>query len=198
MLPMWNKKNWNQSSESEAEKLKAEFEERERYIRSFGGATIHWFFIQGAEAIRKQLYLPGVSCLMNGFEASLRVTITESHEKKLIIDSLSPYRVLSNKLIRQAQEIGMPVHLLAFPDEYDFADKLQSRKPNLVDVEIVRQRNNLCHGNIFEFINSELGPRNAFFTPDCLRQLARNLWQLSYGWADGVRAFRKERNLPCG
>lgn len=74
----------------------------------------------------------------------------------------------------------MPVHLLAFPDESDFSSKLLSAKPNRVDVEIVRQRNNICHGNIFEFINRDLGRPNAFFTPECLQELGEVLLELSH------------------
>ena len=89
----------------------------------------------------------------------------------------------------------MPVELLAFPHEHNFLEKLGSKKPKRVDVEVVRQRNNICHGNVFEYINRDLGERNAFFTPVSVRGLAENLLQVSHAWADGLSEFRRARNL---
>ncbi|MDW9974221.1 hypothetical protein GOB98_30110 [Sinorhizobium meliloti] len=63
----------------------------------------------------------------------------------------------------------MPVKYLAFNDEEDFFENLKSEKPNRVDVGIVRLRNNICHGNIMDFVNVELGLGNAFFSPELLR-----------------------------
>lgn len=85
------------------------------------------------------------------------------------IRDLSPYRVLSNKLILQAQEAGMPVGYLAFNDENDFLAHLTSEKPNKVDVGIVRLRNNICHGNVMEFVNVDLGSENSYFSPELLK-----------------------------
>lgn len=174
---------------------RAELEERDHFFEALAAAEFHWFFVQGLQAIRNNLYVPGVSSLLNGVEASLRVTIAQLSGQEAEVEGPSPYRVLSNKLLFNAQEVGMPVHLLAFPGEADFAGKLASAKPNRVDVEIVRQRNNICHGNIFEFINRDLGPQNAFFTPECLRELADVLLEMSHAWADGLGAFRRNHQL---
>lgn len=127
---------------------------RNLFFESLCAAEQHWFFVQGHDAFVHELYVPALSSLLNGIEASLRVTLhllnKETHED---IRDLSPYRVLSNNLILQAQEAGMPVEYLAFNDEEDFFEKLKSEKPNRVDVEIVKLRNNICHGNVMHFVN---------------------------------------------
>lgn len=172
-------------------------QERNHFFETLCAAEFHWFFVQGLDAIRNEYYVPGVSSLLNGIEASLRVTIAQvsgaSAGKPL--DELSPYRVLSNNLILNAQEVGMPVEALAFPGEADFLDKLKTAKPNRVDVEVVRQRNNICHGDIFEFINRDLGPENTFFTPECVRPLAFTLIEVSRVWAGELGKFRRSKGL---
>jgi len=107
----------------------------------------------------------------------------------------SPYRVLSNNLIFNARDMGMPIAVLAFPNEADFDRKLESQKPNRVDVEIVRYRNNICHGNILEFVNRDLGKENSFFTPISIRSLAFILIDISGAWAEQLGQFRRSHNL---
>jgi hypothetical protein len=171
--------------------------ERNHFFETLCAAEFHWFFVQGLDAIRNEYYVPGVSSLLNGIEASIRVTIAQvsSAPKGKPLDELSPYRVLSNNLILNAQEVGMPVETLAFPCEADFLEKLKTAKPNRVDVEIVRQRNNICHGDIFEFINRDLGPENTFFTPECVRPLAFTLVEVSHVWAEELGKYRRSKGL---
>ncbi len=172
-------------------------QESNHFFETLCAAEFHWFFVQGLDAIRNEYYVPGVSSLLNGIEASLRVTIAQvsgaSAGKPL--DELSPCRVLSNNLILNAQEVGMPVEALAFPGEADFLEKLKTAKPNRIDVEVVRQRNNICHGDIFEFINRDLGPENTFFTPECVRPLAFTLIEVSRVWAGELGKFRRSKGL---
>lgn len=56
--------------------------------------------------------------------------------------------ILSNALLRKAYRAGLPVTLLAFPDEQDLLTKIADGAPKLPHAEIVRTRHNLCHGNI--------------------------------------------------
>jgi len=170
------------------------YEEKAKYVERLGAAGMHWFYVQGLQAIRSNLYVPGVCSLLNGIEASLRITIAQVTASGGI-EELSPYKVLSNTLITSGQQLGMPVESLAFPGEADFLVKLATQKPNHVDVEIVRQRNNLCHGNVFEYINRELGPGNAFFTPECLRDLAEQLLGVSDCWTRALGEFRRSKGL---
>lgn len=169
--------------------------ERNHFFESLCAAEFHWFFVQGLDAISNGFFVPGVSSLLNGIEASLRVTIAQLATEAKAIDELSPYRVLSNNLIQNASEFGMPVDALAFPGEQNFREKLISEKPNRIDVEIVRQRNNICHGNIFEFINRELGPENSFFTPESLKPLAFMLLEVANKWAEELGQFRRGKGL---
>lgn len=168
---------------------------RNHFFEKLCAAEFHWFFVQGVDAIENGFFIPGVSSLLNGIEASLRVTIAQVSCQAEVVDALSPFRVLSNKLILNAEELGMPVNKLAFPEEADFEAKLRSEKSHRVDVEVVRQRNNICHGNVFEFVNRELGPENSFFTPESLKPLAFTLLEVAYMWAQELGAFRRSNGL---
>lgn len=168
---------------------------RNHFFERLCAAEFHWFFVQGLDAIENGFFIPGVSSLLNGIEASLRVTIAQVSSTGTSIEELSPYRVLSNNLILNASELGMPTYELAFPGESDFDAKLKSEKPNRVDVEVVRHRNNICHGNVFEFINRELGPKNSFFTPESLKPLAFTLLEVSHNWAQELGTYRQSKGL---
>lgn len=151
----------------------------------------HWHFSQGFKALADELYIPGVLSLLTGIEASLRFTLYQLNSNAY------PYEddlgsVLSNSLLRQAKEAGIPVSFLALPDEVNFMRDLEGRKP---EVRIVKVRNSLAHGNIQSFINRELGDDLAFFTPECLRPFAKELSDLSIGWISALAAFRIERGL---
>ena len=143
-------------------------------------------------ALEHDLYVPAVSSLLIGIEATLRVTIQQVN-KPSVSEEPSPYHVLSNKLLLNAHDVEMPVEKLAFPDEKDFLGKLNSQKPNRIDVDLVRIRNNICHGNVFEFINSDLGEENRFFTPECLRDLTKTLLSVSKNWASALGSYRADK-----
>ncbi len=112
-------------------------------------------------------------------------------EKPALVEELDPTRILSNRLLVAARAAGLPVNKLAFPEETDFIQKLESIKPNIRNVEIVRVRHNLCHGNILEYINKELGEDNYFFTPECCLKLAVQLLIVSKAWVEELGKFRK-------
>lgn len=167
------------------------------FVETLCAAEFHWFFVQGLEAIRNEFYIPGVSSFLNGIEASLRVTLAQISATPGVrsLEELSPYRVLSNNLILNAKDAGMPVQALQFPGEVDFLAKLNTVKPNVVYVEVVRHRNNICHGDIFEFINRERGPENSFFTPESIRPLAFTLIDVSRNWSEALGKFRRSKGL---
>lgn len=127
---------------------------------------------------------------LNGIEASLRITLAQIENPKLV-EELDPKKLLSNRLLKSARDLGVPVDALAFPLEKNFIDKLQSKKPNLENVEVVRVRHNLCHGNILEYINKDLGEGQEFFTPECCRELALTLYIVSKEWAKQLGKFRQ-------
>lgn len=194
--------NYIEFTSNHAEHIKNHFEiSREwSFLRNFFferlcAAEFHWFFVQGIDALLNGLYVPAVSSLLNGIEASLRVTLDQISNPTNELKNLTPYKVLSNSLINNAKNHGMPTDCLAFPGEIDFNQKLNSLKPQKIDVEIVRQRNNICHGNILEFVNSDLGVENSFFTPVSLRKLSFDLLDISGFWAEKLSEYRKSNNL---
>lgn len=171
-----------------------EMERREHQERVFFavqglGAEVHWFFTQAVQALKSELYLPACTSFLNGIEASLRITMSQV-EKPVRVEELDPVKTLSNRLLKSAHDAGLPVGALAFPKEDDFLAKLESMRPNQVNAEVVRVRHNLCHGNILEFVNIELGEDNTFFTPECCRELAHTLHIVSKKWAEQLGMFR--------
>lgn len=154
------------------------------------GAEVHWFFTQAQQALESELYLPACTSFINGIEASIRVTLSQI-KIPTRVKELDPIKTLSNRLLKNAQDAGIPIECLAFPNEQGFMHKLRTEKPNKVNVEIVKVRHNLCHGNILEYINTELGERNEFFTPECCRELAFVLYAASKQWAKNLGAFRR-------
>ena len=159
-----------------------------------GNPLIHWFFVQAVDALEHELYIPACSSMLNGIEASLRITMHQL-EKSEDIFNLSPYQVLSNPLISTAKDCGLPVHTLALSHENDFESKLNSKKPNRIDVEIVRIRNNICHGNIAEYLSGEPGGGFLILTPECLREVAFELIDTSRLWAYSLGMFRIDNLL---
>ena len=150
------------------------------------GAETHWYFIEGALAYKEKLYLASLLSYLNSIESSLRTTcmyFNEGYEN----DKLSG-TVLSNRLLRDAENIGLNVDLLAFPDEIDFHKNLQHNNPL---VEIVRNRHNLCHGNLFEYFKVHPETGDKYFTPECLKELATIIKIISEKWATEIYKFKK-------
>ncbi|WP_404361605.1 hypothetical protein [Methylotuvimicrobium sp. KM1] len=167
-----------------------EHREKVFFIEQELGSEIHWFFTQASQALKNELYLPACTSFLNGIEASLRVTMAQI-EKPARVTELDSIKTLSNSLLKSAKESGLPVEALAFPGEDDFLAKLETKRSNQINVEVVRIRHNLCHGNILEYINSELGEHNAFLTPECCRELAKMLHLVSKDWAMQLGRFRR-------
>jgi len=154
-------------------KASIELDKKKRfYVECFKGAEIHWFFVQGIQAYEAGLLLPAILSFLNGIEASIRVAT----------------------LIINAEEIGLAVEALAFPNENDFKTKLASKKPNRLDVEIVKLRNSLCHGNVWAYINKSLGSGNQFFTPECISEVTELVVRVSENWARNYKEYRTNLN----
>jgi hypothetical protein len=155
-------------------------------------SEFHWHFYQGVEALNAKLYIPGCISLLAGIEASIRCTLFHLESPGSHYDG-NLGEVLSNRLLRKAKNNGLPVELLAFPDEVSFLQKLQSKTPLARIVEI---RHNLAHGNIAEYINKELALGQHFFTPECLRKDAHLLRHISVRWCRKLSAFRHSALAP--
>ncbi len=164
------------------------------FAEQLKAAEIHWFFIQGVQAIERDLFLPGVCSILNGIEAGLRVTLTQM-AKGPCITALSPYEALSHNLINKAKENGMPVESLAFPAEDNFLAKLATPKHDRIYVDVVRLRNNICHGNILDFIKEDLEEDFRLLTPECLRDTAHALIVISKRWIGELAEYRRNNGL---
>lgn len=167
-----------------------EHKEKVFFIEQGLGAEVHWFFTQALQALKSELYLPACTSFINGIEASIRVTLSQV-EKPTRVKELDPFKTLSNRLLSNALDAGLPVEFLAFPNEHDFLQKLSTKNPNILNVEVVRVRHNLCHGNILEYVNTDLSDESAFFTPECCRELAFDLYEVSKLWAKSLGTFRR-------
>ena len=161
------------------------------FERSIGprirAAEIHWFFVQGSVCHRQELYFASCTTFLCGIEAALRFTVTQFSGN----NDLSRNQVLSNKLIREADQIGLPIDKLAFSNESDFLRNLKSSGSNQVNVEIVRNRHNVCHGNCADFVEAIPETDDSILTPECLRQLSTELLRISEEWIPDLASFRR-------
>lgn len=160
----------------------------EHFLRHSIGPEVHWLFVQAAQALTAELYLPACTSFINGKEGSLRVTMAQL-EKPATALELDRNQILNNALLEAAHMQTVPVDTLAFPGELDFLKNIKTKK----HVEIVRVRHNLCHGSFLEYVNKELGEENYFFTPECCRDLAHQLQMISRNWVTVLGKFREER-----
>jgi len=172
------------------EQGRREHREKVFFIEQGLGAEVHWFFTQAVQALKSELYQPACTSFLNCIEASLRVTMSQV-DAPARVEELEPAKTLSNRLLKWAHDAGLPVESLTFPSENNFLEKLESKRPNIIYTEVVRIRHNLCHGNILEYVNTELGDDNAFFTPECCRELAHQLHEVSKEWARQLGLFRQ-------
>lgn len=155
------------------EEIKREHLQKDYFGSACAPSPFHWHFQQAYQALAANLYLPGISGLLNGIEASLRTTIVELEGRSLRGD-LGP--VMHNSLLRSAEQHGMDINLLAFPSEADFRENLPTKNR----VRLVQLRNDICHGNFQRFIRDVEGI--SFFTPECLGEVSAQLLQMSFDW----------------
>lgn len=160
---------------------------KHNFISSIQGAEIHWYFIEGAEAFHQGLYLASLLSLVNGIESSLRALLMYKSDGVEQDDLIG--KNLCNGLIRDAQQAGMKVEILALSTETHFSEKLKNRK---TPVEIVRLRNNLCHGNVFEFFQSPPDAPYKVFTPESVKPLAEEILKVSENWAGEIGRFKEQ------
>ena len=170
----------------------ADYQEKIYFAEQDLGPEVHWFFTQALQALKTELYLPACTSFLNGIEASLRITMSQLDNPVRVVE-LDPLKTLSNRLLKSALDMGLPVETLAFPEEDNFIERLESKRPYQICTEVVRVRHNLCHGNILEYINTDLGQDYAFFTPECCKELAHLLYKLSKEWTKQLGSFRRER-----
>ncbi|WP_143755191.1 hypothetical protein [Caulobacter sp. B11] len=176
-------------------KVHTEHARRTYFACNLMNPAFHWFFTQGQQALEQELYIPGVSSILNGIEASLRVTVAQLHPDYAGELTLSPYQNLSNTLLRKARELGVPIKSLAWPGEEDFYTKLETKE----NVFVVQLRHDVCHGDILQFIEMMEYEQIQLLTPECLRSIAAELLAVSFAWTYDLAGFRARRGLrPAG
>ena len=185
------------------EKHMAQLRDLEAYWPYSTTAVIDCFFDQATRATHAELWLAACTTFLNGIETSLRVTLelmeSQAHSQPAatLVD-LSDMATLSNALMRRAHMAGMPVTLLAFPEEQDLLTKIAEGAPKRPYAEIVRVHHNLCHGNILEHIitvSDDLGEPVRLFTPECMRVLAETMSAISKQWVAGMHQYWRDNNL---
>lgn len=166
---------------------RADYEERNYWFQQSLGAENQWLFIQASDALKHELYLPACTGFLTGIEASLRNTIAQL-QNLASVENLVNVSTLSNGLLRIARDSGISIDCLIFPGEQAFEENLLTRQNH---VSLVKVRHKLCHGNIFEYVVTPEG-LPAFFTPECCRELAHTLHQISREWVASLGAFRDQ------
>ena len=150
-------------------------------------SKVSWFFVQGFQAIHRGLYLPGNLSLFNGIEISIRQTLHLVAGKSINAD-LDRWQIMKDPMLKMAHLSGLPIGALSFPGE-DIIEAITSGQSTS---KIVSQRNNFCHGNVHEFVQYVTGdPDNKFFTPECTRELANILMEISEKWVLALTEFCK-------
>jgi hypothetical protein len=150
-------------------------------------AEMHWFFFEAAAARRDGRYLASVLCAFQGIEATVRWLHREAYPPTA--PDLEDVSILSHRLLRDLHASGYKVDTLAFPGETDFLTKIQTNKPY---IELLRQRNNIAHGNVAEYFQTVPGTEDRFFTPECLRDLATTLHDITDAWTREIERRRNE------
>ncbi|OSP53815.1 hypothetical protein [Pseudoruegeria sp. SK021] len=160
--------------------------DRTFFLRALAPSPFHWHFQQASNALADGLFLPGMSGLLNGIEASLRTVCCRVKDHSLAGDL---GRVMSNPLLKEAQEVGLKIENLAFPGEGGFLEKINRPKD---PVRLVALRNDVCHGNFQAYVRNlpEIGE---FFTPECLGPVSAELLGVSYKWALEVSRFMEQQ-----
>lgn len=160
------------------------------YQRHIGGAEMHYFFVEGKEAYRHGLYIASATCLLIGIEASVRA-LHAYHVRGINDLNLNPDQTLSNPLLHKARCVGLKIEILAMEGEEEFERKMALGQQRREQVEIVRLRNNLCHGNVKEFF-THIDDQGTFFTPEALKKVCEQLLNISKPWAEEIGRFNDE------
>ena len=121
---MFEQPNTYRQFETEEEMRAAIHQEMLRkafFVEALMDPAFHWYFMQGQDALLAGLILPGISSLLNGIEGSDPVLPWRSWPRITKETWCWIGMSFSNRLFRRARELGLPVDLLAFPGEVDFA-----------------------------------------------------------------------------
>lgn len=169
---------------------------------AFQAGELRQFFDDGLTCVDNGTYLAACLSFLAGIEMSLRLPLLFLHGKDIrtSYESKKDVPLLSNNLLRIASDtLGLPIELLRYEDEemiqFHSNLKLDDYKNK---VRIVKVRNNVCHGNLFNFVTEspekseyfkegdEKGP--GYFLGDIERE-ARKLEVIVLKWAAGYKVW---------
>lgn len=159
---------------------------RNFFLESLQAAEFQWFFVEGLIALEEELHLPGLLSLINGIEASIRWTHRQITRQEAEEPEPEKRSILSNHLLRKCHAQGMPVIALAFEGEVDFVKKISDNK---INAKIVHTRHNVCHGNIYEYVQTVGG--EPIFVPGNLTALSEEVLWVSFKWAHALGEYRR-------
>jgi hypothetical protein len=155
--------------------------------RKFSYGEVKPFFDDGFNAMSNEIYLAACLCFITGIEMTLRLPLLLRQNRGIDLGHLtdgSP--LMSNGLLREAKEFGLPVELLAFPDELDFLSQIKSNEK----VKIVKLRNGICHGNLNLFVTDHIELEGVRVIDNRnIKQEANKLNDIVNRWANGFQDF---------
>jgi len=170
-----------------------EYRTLEKFLSLPLGPKVFYFFVQGFRAIHRDLFIPGNLSLFNGIEISIRQCL-HLIEGKSIEQDLDKWQIMKDPMLKKAAQCGLPIALLSFPGE----DIIQTIYSSQSVSKIVSQRNNFCHGNVHEFVQSISDSRDEkIFTPECTRELAKILMDISEKWVLALTGFCQSKGISA-
>lgn len=156
---------------------------KKQFIGFESGAEYHWYFTQGYDAFCNGLIIPAILSFLCGIEASLRSTLYIINKQG---DKIYVKEIMNMNSISEAYDKNLPVLDLAFSNETNFLNKIQSKeKINLIEI-----RNDLMHGNIGSYCKKFHDYR--IVTPENLLEDAIEIIIISRKWAQSISDFKNK------
>lgn len=147
------------------------------------------FFTDGYACVAHGQHLAACLSFITGIEMSLRLPLL--HSKGFDIrhawdKTRTGVPLLSNELLVKASDIGLPIKLLRYgrdPEESIFLKNLLS-EAHEKRANIVRLRNNVCHGNLNPFVEETDGV--PMVHNSTIEKEAKELEEVVTAWSKGL------------
>jgi len=158
------------------------------------GAEYAWYFRESEKAFEQGLFLLSVCGALIGIEASLRGLIKLFDNIDYDDDKSIKKPKLNKKTLKKIHGYGLNIEVLCFPDD----NYSQFMRNNNHTITIIDLRNELAHGNLFNYLESHdiQKPDQVpikVFNPTFLKGLNQQLLEIQLKWANEINRFNKER-----
>ena len=146
------------------------------------------FFTDGYACVANGQNLAACLSFIAGIEMSLRLPLLHAKGfdiRKAWDPDATGVPLLSNDLLIKASDIGLPIKFLRYgrdPEESIFFNNLHSKQLGK-RANIVRLRNNICHGNLNIFVEEKDGI--ALVHNSEIEKEAKELEAVVTGWSKG-------------